>query len=186
MKFTNILSACLTGAALVWADATAVNNQLSVIATYTALLNSDAQQFNSVVTSLPFALQVQQDAVLLYRQVNIGTSLSQSSANFGEPGSLQVSATLVNLSNQVQNALSTISSKASTFGELGPIVLASLYSLKNSTDVFADATIAKLALIEAAAAPIVKQNLDNAFNSAIQAYGGKREPFPSDLLFYIC
>lgn len=176
MRVFSVLSALFASVALVAADGDAVRAQLVVIQNYTDLLGSDVSQFTDTVRTLPFALQVQQDAVLLYRAVNLGASLAQSSPRFGQPNSFRIAATLLAISNDVQSTLNKIQNKQSAFADLGPIVLASLYSLKNGTDAFASATIAKLDPIEATVAPAVVNGIDNAFNRAIVAYGGKGKP----------
>lgn len=45
--------------------------------------------------------------------------------------------------------------------------------LKQDTDIFGKAIVAKLGALEAAVAPAVIQQIDGYFNDAIVAYGGK-------------
>ncbi|KAK4494518.1 hypothetical protein PRZ48_014816 [Zasmidium cellare] len=174
MKFS-IGSICLiasTSISLVAADAAAVQAQIAVIGNYTTLLQSDVNNFNGSIPGLPWALQVQQDAVNLYRQVEQGTSLANASSNFGEPGSLNVASALLGITGKVKDSLNAVAAKASTFDDLGPLVLGSLYQLKASTDSFGNAIVAKFAPLEKSVAPSVQKDLDNSFNNAIMAYGG--------------
>lgn len=156
-------------------NADAVVNSVYTIGNTTSLLNSDVQNFNGSTVGIPWALQVQVDAVNLYRELKTGTQAAQSSSNFGEPGSSQVSTALLNIVDLVKTALKNTAGKASTFADLRPLVLASLYQLKMQTDLFANATIEKLAATEKSVAPTIKMDLDESFNDAIAAYGGKRE-----------
>ncbi|KAF2165862.1 hypothetical protein M409DRAFT_55242 [Zasmidium cellare ATCC 36951] len=172
----SIGSICLiasTTITLVAADAAAVQTQIAVIGNYTSLLRSDVNNYNGSTPGLPWALQVQQDAVNLYRQIEQGTTLAKASGNFGEPGSFNVAAALLSITGTVKGTLSDTAAKAPTFDDLGPLVLGSLYQLKASTDGFGKAIVDNLAPIEKALAPAVQADLDNSFNSAITAYGGK-------------
>lgn len=174
MKFSfgSIMLVASTSIASVAADAAAVQTQIAIIGNYTSLLRSDVNNYNGSIPGLPWALQVQQDAVNLYRQIEQGTSLATMSANFGEPGSLNVASALLNITDTVKGTLNDTAAKASTFADLGPLVLGSLYQLKASTDGLGKAIVDKLAPVEKAVAPAVQSDLDNSFNNAIKAYGG--------------
>lgn len=174
MKFSigSILLITSASIASVAADAAAVQTQIAVIGNYTSLLRSDVNNYNGSIPGLPWALQVQEDAVNLYRQIEQGTSLANASANFGEPGSLNVASALLSITGTVKGTLNDTAAKASTFADLGPLVLGSLYQLKASTDGLGKAIVDKLEPIEKALAPSVQSDLDNSFNSAIKAYGG--------------
>lgn len=175
MKPCTTLSFVIASASivLVAADAAAVQTQIEVIGNYTTLLRSDVNNYNSSIQGLPWALQVQQDAVNLYRQIEQGTAMAQASGPFGEPGSSNVASSLLNITGTVKRTLDETAAKSTTFEDLVPLVLGSLYQLKASTDDFGTALTAKLAPAEQSAAPEVQAELDNSFNKAIQAYGGK-------------
>nr|POE90589.1 hypothetical protein CFP56_60202 [Quercus suber] len=154
------------------ADVYSVQAQIQVITTYANLLSSDVQQVNGSVQGIPWALAVQQDAVNIYRQVLLGISEANASPPFGDQGSYNVSAALLGTSQTVKASLANTQSKAPVFGDLSPLVLGSLYQLKQTTDDFGKAISAKLTTAYQNAAPAVIQQLDTAFNSAIVAYGG--------------
>lgn len=156
-------------------NANAVLNGISLIGNYTIQLNADVLKFTNVSSGIPYGLQVQEDAVNLHKQIIAATALTNSSDNFGEPGSAQIAVAVINLVGTVQNTLQNVTSKARSFDFLRPIVLASLYQLKQDTDQFGTAVQNHLDPIEGVFAPLVVSQFDNSFNSAITAYGGKSE-----------
>ncbi|KAF2762868.1 hypothetical protein EJ05DRAFT_481745 [Pseudovirgaria hyperparasitica] len=172
MLFTQLIVTLCVGIAFA-ADANSVVAIIKNVQINTNQLNLDVQRYNGGVAGLPYALQVQQDAVLTHEQIVLGITEANNSAPFGEPGSFNVAGAFLDLSNTVTQTLRNVSSKQAAFKDLRPIVLASLYQLQQDTRDFGAASIAKLAALEAAAAPLVVQNLVNEFNNAIMAYGGK-------------
>lgn len=77
---------------------------------------------------------------------------------------------LINLAPMITQTLKDVAAQNEIFGELGVIVLSSLYQLKQDTDAFAAAVVAKLDALEAALAPSIVSSTDAAFQSAIAAY----------------
>lgn len=173
MKASHLLASLAAAISLAQAqNATTVTTQIQVITNYTQLLNSDVLNNNGSIQGLPWALQVQLDAVNIYRQIQNGTAQANASASFGDAGSQTVAAALLNTTSVVQTALNSTQSKVSAFGELGPLVLGSLYQLKQATDTFSEVLVPKLSVVYQMASPVIVAELDTAFNNAIVAYGG--------------
>ncbi|PVH73524.1 hypothetical protein DL98DRAFT_431165 [Cadophora sp. DSE1049] len=163
----------LSLAALSVADYNTVISDITNVGSLISILDNDALAVVPGVAGVPFALQVEVDAVNLDNAIIAAKRDADASEPFGEPGSLQVSAAILNLTSKVQKSLADVTSQKSAFGELSPIVLSSLYQLKQDTDAFGKAVIAKLGVLEQALAPAIISQIDGYFNSAITAYGGK-------------
>lgn len=174
MRFTKLAVALFTSVAIA-ADANSVVTLIKAIGTSTNQLGLDVSRYNGGVPGLPYALQVQQDAVFVHKQILLATTEAQNSGPFLEPGSLNIAAALLEVTGTVTNTLRNTASKNKAFGELGPIVLASLYQLKLDTNNLATEIVKRLALVEQLAAPLVVGTLNTEFNNAIVAYGGKGE-----------
>ncbi|KAH7360929.1 hydrophobic surface binding protein A-domain-containing protein [Rhexocercosporidium sp. MPI-PUGE-AT-0058] len=155
------------------ADYNTVITDITTVGNLITVLDNDTLAVVPGVAGVPFALQVEVDAVNLDNAILAATRDVDASAPFGEPGSLSVSGAVINLTSKVQKALADVTAQKDAFGELSPIVLSSLYQLKMDTDVFGKAVIAKLALVEQLLAPAIIAQIDGYFNSAITAYGGK-------------
>ncbi|KAG4431937.1 hypothetical protein IFR05_012582 [Cadophora sp. M221] len=167
---TLALSFALSTAA---ADYNTVIADINTVSNLVIILDNDTNAVLPGVAGVPFALQVEVDAVNLDNAILAATRDANASPPFGEPGSLSVSGAIINLTSKVQKALSDVTARREAFGELSPIVLSSLYQLKKDTDVFGKAVIAKLGTVEQAVAPAIIAQIDGYFNSAITAYGGK-------------
>ncbi|KAL5326517.1 hypothetical protein ACEPPN_004203 [Leptodophora sp. 'Broadleaf-Isolate-01'] len=155
------------------ADYNTVITDINNVGNLITILDNDTKAVLPGVAGVPFALQVEVDAVNLDNAILAAARDATASPPFGEPGSLSVSGAVINLTSKVQKALSDLTAQQNGFGELGPIVLSSLYQLKKDTDVFGKAVIAKLGTVEQAVAPAIISQIDGYFNSAITAYGGK-------------
>ena len=156
--------------ALVFADYQTVNNDIGNISTLITTLDNDAKAVTSGVAGLPGALQVEVDAVALDKSILTGLNDAQSSDAFGTTGSLTIGLSLIALAPKITQTLKDVAAQNETFGELGIIVLSSLYQLKQDTDAFSAAVVAKLEALEAALAPSIVSSIDAAFESAIAAY----------------
>lgn len=174
MQFINVLVASLlAGSALAVNKTAALKQDITDLGAYLDQLNGDTNQFKDTATGIPFALQVQIDAVNIDKVLLRALSDAQQSDKLSDGDSLSLGLQLVGVSNKVNSTLVNVGSKAGAFGDLRPIVLKSLYNLKADTDAFGKAFVAKLALLEQAIAGGVTTNIDNAFNRAIVQYGGK-------------
>jgi len=174
MKASSVVLSALAAATGAHAqNAAAVVSSVYQIGNYSTFLNSDVLNYNGSLEGLPWALQVQQDAVIIYRAINAGQAAVDASSAFDTDGSSQVLSAYQNITGTVKNTLTNTASKAAVFADLGPLVRVSLYQLKTAADSFANSTIKKLSSAEVSPATSAKADLDNAFNSAIESYGGK-------------
>lgn len=174
MQLTGAFLTCaiFTGTAIAASNAAAIKADISTLSAYLNQLSGDTAQFNNTTTGIPFALQVQIDAVNIDKVLLQATKDCQSSSALGDDDSLAIGVQLLGVSNTVTSTLKAVQNKATAFDGLRPIVLNSLYALKADTTTFANALKPKLAAFEQAIAPSIISNLNTAFNSAIKAYGG--------------
>jgi hypothetical protein len=156
------------------ADYTTVRQDIANISTLLDELDADANAVAPGIAGLPRALQVQVDAVNLHKRILSGGDNAEASPPFGG-GSLSVGLDLIQLEPKISDTLQGIVDKNDAFGELGIIVLSSLYQLKQDTDEFSDAIVKKLGPLEQAIAPLIIRRIETAFNNAITAYGGNRK-----------
>lgn len=152
------------------ADYTTVNYDIGNISSLLTTLDTDTKAVAPGVAGLPAALQVELDAVALDARIVLATEDAQASDAFGSSGSLTIGLSLIELEPKITQTLQDVAAQNATFGQLGIIVLSSLYQLKQDTDAFAAAVVAKLDALEAALAPSIVSNIDSAFASAIAAY----------------
>ena len=169
MKFPHA-KAALALATGVFADYQTVNYDIGNISSLITTLDTDAKAVTAGVTGLPAALQVQVDAVILDERILAGLGNAQASEAFGSVGSLTIGLSLINLAPHITQTLQDVAAQNASFGDLGIIVLSSLYQLKQDTDAFSAAIVAKLDALEAALAPSIVSGIDAAYQSAIAAY----------------
>lgn len=160
-------------------DYTTVNNDIANITTLLTTLTTDANAIAPGIEGLPAALQLEVDATNLHNRILTSIDDANASTAFGTGGSLTIGLSFIALEPKIVSTLTAVAAKNVTLGDLGIIVLSSLYRLKQDTDTFGTAAVAKLDALEAAIAPAIINNIDAAFNSAISAYGGKSEHYPS-------
>ncbi|KAL3458878.1 hydrophobic surface binding protein A-domain-containing protein [Aspergillus heterothallicus] len=174
MRFSSLFATLALPAAILAADYRTVLDDINAISDQLDTLSSSVDSVTSGIPGLPYALQVQVDATNLDKRIQSGAQNANASPAFGS-GSLQVGLALIGLQPQITDALSQISQKNTTFGELGIIVLASLTQLKRDTTAFSDQIVPKLGALEAAIAPAVVQSIEKAFDGAIAAYESNGE-----------
>lgn len=160
-------------------DSGTVRDDLASIKTLLETLQRDSDAVVSGIPGLPRALQVQVDAVGVDEQLLVATENARESPPFGS-GSLNVGLDLIRLEPTIGETLQTIRDKKNDFGELGVIVLSSLYQLNDDTKQFSDAVVEKLGPLEQAIAPAVIKKIQESFDDAIRTYGGKGRPSLSD------
>jgi hypothetical protein len=176
MKLTFIGLAVAFATRTLAVDYNTVNGDIGNITNLLATLDTDAKAIVSGVEGLPVALQLEVDAVKLHDQIVASINDANVSPAFGSGGSLAIGLSFIELEPKIVSTLADVAAKNVTIGDLGIIVLSSLYQLKQDTDSFGSAVVAKLDSLEAAVAPGIIKNIDAAFVSAITAYGGKSEP----------
>jgi hypothetical protein len=156
------------------ADYATVRQDIANITTLLQELDADANAIAPGIAGLPRALQLQVDAVNLHKRLLSASDNAEASPPFGG-GSLSVGLDLIQLEPKISDTLQDIVDKNDALGELGIIVLSSLYQLKQDTDEFGDAIVEKLGALEQAIAPVIIRRIETAFNNAIVAYGGNRK-----------
>lgn len=159
---------------VVRADYNTVLGDIDNISTLLTTLTDDVKAVTPGIPGLPYALQVQVDAVNLDKRIQTGAADANASEPFGG-GSLQVGLALINLKPEIESSLKQIGDKNETFGELGVIVLASLVQLKRDTAAFSDQIVPKLGDFEAGIAPGIVEDIEKAFDGAIAAYESNGE-----------
>lgn len=159
-------------ASLVAADVTSVNNALSLISTDLGKLDTDTNAVVSGVVGLGSALQVSVDAVAVDNDLLAAIAAVQASSTFSASDSQTLVTSLQNVATAANKSLTDTMSKVSTFQGLTPIVLTSLYQLKEDQDSLGVAFSTKLDSSVLAQGSSILSGVDAAFNAAIQAYSG--------------
>lgn len=162
----------LACAVTVQADAQTVKNDIAGITTLMAALSSDVKLVKPGSAGIAQALQVQVDAVNIHKRLVTSLDDTNASPPFGS-ASLGIGLDFIALSPKVKTTLQDVTNQKTNLGELGIVVLSSLYQLKQDTDAFGAAVLSKLDPLEKAIAPGIIKGLDTAFNNAIVAFGGK-------------
>lgn len=174
---TLLLLLVLAVAVVYAADAQTVRDDVAKLNTLLRTLSSDVKLVKAGSLGIAQALQVEVDAVNIHKLLVTAYNDAKASPPFGS-SSFGVGLDFLKLEPQVKQTLRDVSSQKDVFGELGIIVLSSLYQLKMDTDNFGAAAVEKLALLERAIAPAILKKIDSEFNDAIVTYGGKGERSP--------
>lgn len=158
-------------------DYNTVNDDISNISNLLGSLSTDAKAIVAGVNGLPTALDLQVDAVNLHTSILTSIDHANALPKFGTVGSLSIGVSFIALAPKIVSTLQVVAGKNATLGDLGVVVLSSLYQLKQDTDSFGKVVVTKLDVLEAVIAPPIIKIIDDAFNSAIVAYGGKSEHY---------
>ncbi|EOD51399.1 putative antigenic cell wall protein [Neofusicoccum parvum UCRNP2] len=126
-------------------DYNAVLTSIQAIKSNTTALTTAVNTVTPGLLGLPSSLQVQVSGVTLSRTLNTSAGTAAASAPFGDDGSRQVAAALADLQGAVRDSLNATVAKKDAFGDLSPVVLASLYALRQGTEGFGAAVAGKLA-----------------------------------------
>jgi hypothetical protein len=173
MRFQYPLLALAYTAAIQAADVQTVRNDIANITALMAALDSDVKLVVSGSAGIAQALQVQVDAVNIHEGLSLSVQHAKASPPFGSGGSLVVGLDFIALAPKVASTLQHVAAQKAALGELGIVVLSSLYQLKLDTDSFGAAVLDKLDALTKAIAPSIIASIDKAFNDAIVAFGGK-------------
>lgn len=152
------------------ADYQTVNYDVGNISALLTTLDADVQGVVLGTPGLGFALQVEEDALILDKKILQTIQDVNASPPFGTAGSLEVGISLLALEPKINQTLGDVASKNTAFGGLGPIVLACLKQLKKDTDKLGSVIVPKLDALEQAIAPAIISGIDNAFTTALAAY----------------
>ena len=182
MRFFHTLTTFVLGIAIgVQADYKTVNTDISNLSAALAVLDADVKLVQAGAVGVARALQVQVDAVAIHKILLQGIADANASPNFGI-NSPSVSVAVIQLQPNVSNTLKDLQNQQPALGDLGAVVLSSLYQLKKDTDTFGAAVVKKLEPLEAGVAPAIIKMFDDSFNSAIVAFGGKGKRTPICLI----
>ncbi|KAK8169700.1 hypothetical protein IWX90DRAFT_430658 [Phyllosticta citrichinensis] len=120
------------------------------------------------------ALQVHSTAVKLHKRLKSTSDLLRAfpTATFSPPQSLQVALKMLSLQVAVRKSLKTTAGKADAFGELSPIVQATLLQLRHDTAIFGQELVPRLGRFERLLAPALIKMIDGYFDDALAAFGG--------------
>jgi hypothetical protein len=143
------------------ADYNTVRADVATILDLLQAMNKDVANVVSGPGNIPYALQVQVDAVGIHKELLTAYDNAKASPAFGS-GSFSVGLDLINAQPKISDALQQFTEKAEEFGDLGVIVLSSLYQLKADTSSFSDAVTEKLGPLEQALAPVVVKKIQDS------------------------
>ena len=119
-----IVASLLAGSAIVAATAAdTMKADITTIDNYLKQLSGDIDQYTGTI---PYALQIQIDSVNIDKVLRQATADANAASTYSDGDSLSIGLQVIGLSNDVNSTLAKLNSKASTFGELKPIVLKSL------------------------------------------------------------
>lgn len=166
------LPLCLLAASVFAADYKTVLNDLDSLDGALTTLSSNVADVVPGVAGLPIALQVQVDAVNLDKVLVTAIENVNASPGFGIIGSPSISVKLIALAPKITSTIGAVGKKSGDFGDFGPVVLASLYQLRQDTSTFADGVVDRLDPLYAAVAPVIVNAIDSSFDGAIDKYGG--------------
>lgn len=115
-------------------------------------------------------LNVQTASLALDNTIVKAIGDANASDEFGDDGSVAVATAILNLSPGINSSLSSLQAQRQNLDAYRPIVLASLYQLKEDTDTFGAAVLAKGNAAIKQAGPQVQSQIDGYFDSAISAF----------------
>lgn len=118
------------------------------------------------------ALQVHSTAAKLHKRLKSTSDLLRAfpTATFSPPQSLQVALKMLSLQVAVRKSLKTTAAKADAFGELSPIVQATLLQLRHDTAVLGQDLVPRLGRFERLLAPTLVKMIDGYFVDALAAF----------------
>jgi hypothetical protein len=154
------------------ADFQTVRDDIANISTILVRLETDAEGVQAGSFGIARALQVEDDSVQVHKLLLQTLKDTNASPPF-EEHSLDVGGDFLNMQPKIDSVLSVITEKKDNLKELSVVVLASLYQLKQDTDILGKAVIDKLNDDFQQVAPQVLKEIIDSFNNAITAYGGK-------------
>lgn len=172
MRFLYTLGTLCCAAIVSASDAQTVRGDIAKLSSLMENLGADSKLVKSGSLGIAQALQVEADAVEIHKLLIKAAHDADASPPFGS-SSLSIGLDFIQLQPKVKKTLEGTAAQKDAFGELGLVVLSSLYQLQADTKKFGQAVTEKLGLLEKALAPVIIKNINGSFNKAIVAYGGK-------------
>ncbi|KAJ3499474.1 hypothetical protein NLG97_g317 [Lecanicillium saksenae] len=154
------------------ADFQTVRDDIAKISTLLQRLDTDAKGIQAGSLGIARALQLEADSVQVH-QLLLSTKDDTLASPPFQDHSIDVGGDFLNLQPVINGVLKTITDLKSNLQELSVIVLASLYQLKQDSLVLGKEVSSKLNDDFQAVAQQVISEIEDAFNGAITAYGGK-------------
>ncbi|GAB0137021.1 hypothetical protein EsDP_00005304 [Epichloe bromicola] len=160
----------LSCAAIVSAsDAQTVRGDIAKLSSLMENLGADTKLVKPGSLGIAQALQVESDAVDVHKLLVKAADDANASPPFGS-SSFSIGLDFIQLQPKVKKTLEGTAAQKDAFGELGLVVLSSLYQLQADTKKFGQAVTEKLGLLEKSLAPAIIKDINESFNKAIVAY----------------
>lgn len=154
------------------ADFQTVRDDIANISTILQRLDTDAKGIQAGSVGIARSLQLEVDSVQVHKLLLSTTDDIKASPPF-ENHSIDVGGDFLNLQPVIDGLLKTVTDLQPNLKELSPVVIAILYQLKQDSDVLGKEVSDKLSADFQAVAQQVLGEIDDTFNTAITAHGGK-------------
>ncbi len=172
MRFSSLLSAVGLFAAAKAADFQTVRDDIAKLGVLLQGLEADAKGIQAGSLGIARSLQLEVDSVEVHKLLLSTTADTKASPPF-EDHSIDVGGDFLNVQPAINGVLTTITNLKANLEELRPVVLACLYQLKQDSGALGKEVTAKLNGDFQEVAKQVLSEIDDSFNTAIVAYGGK-------------
>lgn len=171
LTVTNLLP-LLAFSAVAVADANTVINDFNSINGNLNKLDIDVNLVQSGLTGIGQALQVSVDSVTVDDGLLLVNSDILASSTYSAADSKSIVDAVSNVATTANKTLVDVANKYSAFGGLSPVVLASLYQLKQDQNTVGVSLYSKLDPSQVNRGIAILVGLNNAFNAVIKVYGG--------------
>jgi hypothetical protein len=168
----------ITSSSFTKRDAAAVVSAVNVIGTQLTTLNNTVNSYSGGLLGTFTALKIQLESSELSSDLQSAIKTTQQSANFTETESASVATAFLALEPKVISVLNTIVAKKSDFetgllgiGSLTFLVKDDLVQQQKESAELGDAVMEKLTTDFAALAPVINQQIAEAFETAIKQFG---------------
>jgi hypothetical protein len=157
------------------ADGAAIVAAMTTVGNATVKLNNTVSSFpdNPLLDLLDIG-GLLTDSISLLNDINAATHIAKASANLTILEAISIAQSTISLASMVESTLTNIVNSKPKFDKLivvSPVILLNLKSEKSATDDFGAAVVAKVPPVLKATAQNLLAPIDDAFNSAIAAYG---------------
>jgi hypothetical protein len=157
------------------ADGAAIVAAMTTVGNATVKLNNTVSSFpdNPLLDLLDIG-GLLTDSISLLNDINAATHIAKVSANLTILEAISIAQSTISLASMVESTLTNIVNSKPKFDKLivvSPVILLNLKSEKSATDDFGAAVVAKVPPVLKATAQNLLAPIDDAFNSAIAAYG---------------
>ncbi|EGX95753.1 hypothetical protein CCM_00407 [Cordyceps militaris CM01] len=172
MRFLGLFSLLGLVAAANAADFQTVRDDIANISSILQTLDNNAKGIQPGSLGIARSLQLEVDSVRVHKLLLSTTKDTQAAAPFGDH-SIDIGGDFLNLQPVINRVLVTITNLEGTLRELRLVVLACVYQLRQDAHVLGNEVAGKLSADFQDVTQQVLTEIDDAFNNAIAAYGGK-------------